>query len=128
MKKEDVLINSILSLFVAFVATIITNKFNLDISIIILITLIIVSIFWLSSFINEINQKTKNNLGKIKKNKEEIISLKKDLNTERRLSRLEYEINNIMNKKRGQVSIPDLIKIGFIVVLLLLLLKAFGVF
>ncbi len=128
MKKEDVLINSILSLFVAFVATIITNKFNLDISIIILITLIIVSIFWLSSFINEINQKTKNNLGKIKKNKEEIISLKKDLNTERRLSRLEYEINNIMNKKRGQISIPDLIKIGFIVVLLLLLLKAFGVF
>ena len=128
MKKEDVLINSILSLFVAFVATIITNKFNLDISIIILITLIIVSIFWLSSFINEINQKTKNNLGKIKKNKEEIISLKKDLNTERRLSRLEYEINNIMNKKRGQVSIPDLIKIGFIIVLLLLLLKAFGVF
>lgn len=123
MKKEEIIINFILSLIVSIIAAIITINIKLDTSIITLITVILISIFWLSSYINEINQKTKDNAVKIKNNEEEIVKLKEDLNIERRLSILENKMS-----KKGQIEIPDLIKIGIIIVLIILLLRALNIF
>ena len=123
MNKEEIIINFILSLIVSIIAIIITNKLNLDISIVALITLTVISIFWLSSFINEINKRTKDNSKKINNHEILINKLKEDLNIERRLSKLEHKMY-----KKGEIEIPDLIKIGFIILFIILLLKALNVF
>lgn len=99
MRKEDIILNIILSIFVGISATFIQENFKLDPTITILITFIIVSIFWLGSFIKEIDKRSKINTGKIDNNKRKINSLKEDLNINNRLTILEAWKENFKEKK-----------------------------
>jgi len=51
MEKGDIIINTILSFFVAISAIIIYENFKLDLTIIGLITFVIIALFWIGSFI-----------------------------------------------------------------------------
>jgi len=127
MDKEDILINTILTLFVGVSVALIREYFNLNPYITILVTLILISIFWLGSFINEINNRSKGNKKEIRQTREEIRNLQKDLNINNRLTLLEVWKEK-MNKKKAEINVVDLFKIIIIVVIGLLLLKALGVF
>ena len=126
MKKEDVLINAALSLFIGINATALYKLFQLDALVVLLITFIIIFLFWLGSFINELDKRSKKNLINIKKNKEEINLIKKDLNINERLLKLEFWKDNM--KKKAQINIPDLFKIIAVLIFLALFLKGVGVF
>ncbi len=93
MRKEDILTNIILTLFIGVSATLIINNFKIDINLTIIITSIVVSLLWLGSFIKEINQRSINNSLKIQ-------GIEKDLNIERRLSNLESWKENFNAKKK----------------------------
>ena len=125
MEKGDIIINTILSFFVAISATIIYETFKLDPFLVGLIVFVIISIFWLGSFVKEIDRRAKSSLLMINKNRIEIDSLKKDLNIEGRLSKLESWRDNM--KKRGEINVVDIIKIIAVIIFIVLLLKAFAI-
>ncbi len=125
MEKGDMIINTILSFFVAISATIIYENFKLDLTIIGLITFVIIALFWIGSFINEIDKRSKNNIFLINKIKTELDSIKKDLNIEGRLSSLENWRDNM--RKRGEINVVDIIKIIAVIIFVILLLKAFAI-
>lgn len=78
------------------------ENFKLDPIITVLITFIIVSIFWSGSFIKEIDKRSKINTKKIYSSKREIDSLKEDLNINNRLTILEAWKENFKEKRPKQ--------------------------
>ena len=128
MRREDILINFIISAIVTIVAPFVVNKLlpSVDLITIILITLLIIFLFWFGSYVKEIEYISKENLKEIKVNKKEINDLKKDLNILERLTRLEEWRNNM--KKRGQINIVDLIRIIAIILIIYLFLKVLNIF
>ncbi len=104
MKAEDIILNSVLSLFVGLSAIIIREYFDLEIKIIIIICFLIISIFWMNSLIKEIKKRSINNSTRIR-------NIEKDLNINKRLSKLEIWKENMIKKNNAQIDITDLIKI-----------------
>lgn len=67
------------------------------------------------------------NSEKIKGIRNDIKYIEKDLNINKRLSKLEVWKEEMIKKKKGQIDVVDLIKIGAVIIIGYLLLKALGV-
>jgi len=124
MDKWDILINSLLSIFVGLSTPIITNILRIDLSAVIIINFLIISLFWLGSYIKEIDKKTNKSLFKAKENEKAIMEIKEDLNINNRLNVLEAWKEK-MDKKKGQINVVDLIKLIAIIIIGYLILRAF---
>ena len=124
MKREDILINVILTIFVGISTPFINEILKLDFSAVVIINFLIVSLFWFGSYIKEIDKVTKTNLSRIKECERSIGRIKEDLNINNRLTILEAWKEK-MNNKKGQINIVDLIKIIAIIIIAYLILRAF---
>ena len=124
MDKWDILINSLFSIFVGLSTPIITNILRIDLSAVIIINFLIISLFWLGSYIKEIDKKTNKSLFKAKENEKAIMEIKEDLNINNRLNVLEAWKEK-MDKKKGQINVVDLIKLIAIIIIGYLILRAF---
>ncbi len=124
MDKWDILINSLLSIFVGLSTPIITNILRIDLSAVIIMNFLIISLFWLGSYIKEIDKKTNKSLFKAKENEKAIMEIKEGLNINNRLTMLEAWKEK-MDKKRGQINVVDLIKLIAIIIIGYLILRAF---
>lgn len=128
MRKEDILINSIITIIVGVITPFLVDKFLPSIGsfAMILITSLIIILFWFISYIKEIDDRSKENSEEIKVNRRGIDKLKEDLNISERLTRLEEWKYNM--KERGQINITDLIRIIAIILIIYLFLKALNIF
>ena len=128
MKKEEILINVILTIIVGISSNLIYKKLESDPTLTLLITFLIIAGFWLGSFIKEIDKKSDLSIKIAEENKESIKNIQKDLNTNKRLTRLEMWKENLNNKKgkKGQINIVDMLKIIALIIILILVGKALG--
>ncbi len=124
MKTTDIIFNTILSLLVIISADYLSQTTNLNSEVLVIISFLLIALFWLLSWIKEIKQTTENHKQKLRKNLWDIEQIKKDLNIDRRLTILESWRENMEKRgKKAQIDIGDIIKIAAIIILTYLIFK-----